>query len=65
MPGAKNDAHEYFANERRKKGAAQKKRGPECRTMPSARCKESGIFDKKVRQRDISRPVLRPGFHTD
>ena len=64
MAGAKNDAHEYFANGV-KRVVHKKKGGPECRTMPSARRKESGIYDKKVRQRDISRPVLRPGFHTD
>ena len=43
-----------------KKGAAQKKRDAASRTMPSARGEKNGIYDKNVRQRNVSPPILRP-----
>ena len=45
-----------------KKGAAQEKRGAASLTMPSVRGEKKGIYDKTVRQRYISPPILRPGL---
>ena len=45
------------------KGAAHEKRGAASRIMPSPRGEKNGIYDKNVRQHNMSPPILRPGAY--
>ena len=60
-PCQKNVA--LFFSPKAKQGAAHKKRGAASRTTPTARGEKSGVYEGRIRQRNMSPPIIRPGMN--